>query len=155
MLQIEAENQIAAASALWLHKRCELRLLARRTRASRGGEPSEEFRSDNEDQFSGLRHYGIIVFGHHWSIWVTEPTSTQSSQQQGTSTTSYTVTKIWQDTLDCEDGVRNYAVWQNWIHYWGLGPSMEAFKKDVQALTCDEKADADSIVAEGGSLVME
>jgi hypothetical protein len=136
MLQVEAENQMVAASTLWLHKCCALRNMANKARAQKDPKQSP-YRT-----LTNFRHYGIVIFGQNWTLWVTEPKVEGIGQEE--SVVGYTVRKLWPEMLDTERGVRNYVVWQNWIHYWGLGPCLEEFRDDVTALTCADEADEDS-----------
>src|SRR5438045_2332890 len=138
MLQAEAAKPIAAASVLWLHTRCTLRNIANKARAQHGQKTS------SYKTLADLRHYGIIVFGHNWSIWVTEP-KVEGVAGQEEKVMGYAVCKLWQDALDSEEGVHYYVVWQNWIHYWGLGPCLEAFRDDVAVLTYSDETNADAV----------
>jgi hypothetical protein len=139
MLQVEAENQIAAASTLWLHKRCALRNIANKARIQHSQKQSP-YRT-----LTSLRHYGMILFGHNWSIWITEP-KVESAAGQEEKVVGYTVRELWQGRLDSKEGVCHYVIWQNWIHYWGLGPCLEAFRDDVAVLTCADDPDEDSLI---------
>ncbi|KAI9759765.1 MAG: hypothetical protein M1840_003093, partial [Geoglossum simile] len=141
MLQAEAENQIAAAASFWLHSRCDLRIRANEAR-SRAGKPLHT-------SLSGLAHYGIIIFGYSFTIWVADPTLKDEAtgiDVRG-SVNGYTIRNVWGGNLNILDGIRHYVTWQNWIHHWALGPFLEDFKRDVAALTVADEPNELSLVA--------
>ena len=106
----DAQNQLAAASVVWLNQRKQIRRQLKRT--------------ENTD----LKHYSVIIISNHFEVWE------MSCDGEG-----FNFRRLDKGLpLDSVEGVRRYVEWSNAIHAWGLGPHASAFRKDVEAFLTRE-----------------
>jgi hypothetical protein len=112
-----AENQVAAAGALALYNRYQLK----RTRVRRRSSPRWSSRD-----LTFLKHYTLTFTGANYTFWCLEPAIDLANDGQWG---GCTMTRIFQSEADLKEGVRSLIAWLNEIHCWGLreyGPACEA-----------------------------
>ncbi|KAI9785269.1 MAG: hypothetical protein M1816_000455 [Peltula sp. TS41687] len=103
-----ARHQVAAAAAIWLFMRKELR----------------EKVASAPISYHDIRHYGVILTATHFAIY-----------EATTDGQAYNLKQVgWGMTYDDQD-LRSLVRWLNAIHLWGLNPNADSFKKDLEDLT--------------------
>jgi hypothetical protein len=101
----DAQNQVAAASVIWLYQRKQIRHQLKST------------------EYADLKHYSIIIVSNLFEVW-----------ESSCSEDGYAIRRLDKGLpLDSVEGVRRYVEWNNAIHSWGLGPHASAFRKDAEA----------------------
>lgn len=102
--QSHATNQTAAASAIWLCQRNQIR-------DALGG------------SLDDLRHYTIVIFDAQYTI-----------SEMRIEESRYDKRTLAVGSLTDTSGLEDYIQWSNAIHDWGLGLNASSFKKDIQSL---------------------
>lgn len=114
----DAKCQIAAASVMWLHQRLEIMKLA--LPPNNNGLPALP---PPERVAQDLRHFAIVLNSTNFQVWL----ATFDGKR-------YHVKMLATGFLGQPEGVEAYAKWWNAIHAWGLGPNVQSFKDDVDAI---------------------
>jgi hypothetical protein len=99
-----AINQTAAACAMWLYQR-------------------QQLREALQESLDDLKHYAIVIFDAHYTI-----------SEMRVEKSRYVVRTLAAASLTDMVGLEKYIQWSNAIHGWGLGPNALSFKKDIQSL---------------------
>lgn len=118
-----ARNQVAAATALFLYNRYELR---RRSLELSGQEWSVELSKH-------LQQYGMTFTGSTYEVWWIEPLLTDEFKWDGCC-----MHRVWSGECTDADSVCDLIDWINEIHCWGLtvhGPQCELDVKACLAAT--------------------
>ncbi|KAF2086040.1 hypothetical protein K490DRAFT_66966 [Saccharata proteae CBS 121410] len=100
-----AKHQIAASAAMILYNR----FLVKGILLDLTGAPWSTVNTSN------LRHYGLIMMGSKWSIWLARPRITRSGKWSGC-----TVDCIDEGTMSSYTVIQKLGDWLNEIHRWGL-----------------------------------
>ena len=99
-----AINQNVCASVIWLYQR-------------------RAMRQDLELGIADLRHYSIVLLDGGFEVWEGR------CDEDG-----FSVQILAMGNLKTVRDLKEYFMWSNAIHTWGLGPNAESFKKDVLEL---------------------
>lgn len=122
-------NQMACAAVLSLYNRWRLRYDAVKIR-----EDSSWTTPDHE----AVRHYGIIMAGVDFQVWIADAKVDKSGQWLGSR-----VRLLSEGRLTAAGNVRMFVGWVNEIHHWGLGKYAEGVKNDIWALAKKDGREAD------------
>jgi hypothetical protein len=112
-----AENQVATAGALALYNRYLLRAKCLRHAKS----------AWQEQDKTDVRHYGATFGGSEFALWCFEPVLSDNGDWRGC-----TMSRIFGDSCDEEEGVRSFVQWVNEIHAWGLQMYGPACQRDLK-----------------------
>lgn len=103
--RLEARNQIAAASAIWLSQRKELRQ-----------------RVVDTPDCSDLRHYGVVFTPSLVEMWEARINGKRIK-----------LALLARGDPGEVEGLRKYVRWSNAIHAWGLSENFDSFRADMEA----------------------
>lgn len=127
----EAVNQLAITIPLVLFNRLILRCRRLQSRSGKSQQwPNEEF--------DGIKHYGIALSGSEAHIFIAQPCldfnkfQTIDGVQHPWVGCQLNLLNIY-DVEDAED-VASFSAWVNEIHNWGLGDHSRQFELDVKGI---------------------
>lgn len=78
---------------------------------------------------AAIRHYGMIICGHKWEVYLATPRVAPHGEWMGTD-----IKKVDRGNLDLVEGVKECVNWINEIHLWGLGEYAQNVRADIESL---------------------
>lgn len=123
----KALNQMTCSSVLGLYNRWKLRLDAVKARNRPWGKEDNKL----------VRHYGIIMAGVDFGVWIAEARVGDGGEWLGSR-----VQRIYYGELKVPKDVRGFTDWVNEIHHWGLKRYCEGIADDIKVLAEKDRLNA-------------